>query len=489
MAGNELNKGYVGIDRLKTNQGIISSRNAYLDSVQPQVSLSGLSASFVADFTLGTLPAQIQFLRASNALYTGSSGYLVGATNDQPRFQYNYLGNTLGLLIQGIIGNRAPNSNSFSSSPWGSSNLVTSPSTAYIGLTLAPDGSTGTVKIIPTASSARHNLSFFSGGNNQAYAPTTVHAFLKKAEYSIVRFSIGDTSTGSGLAFYVNLNNGTIYSNNSALKPNIYSTATVYWDANVQRYADDWFKVSITYATPYTKNTVWVAEPVPNETFSGWSIDSSNFLVMTGNGSSGFFAWGGSYEGTVPSENHIKTQGAAVAQTDESCRMTMGITGWFSQPGSFYVEYYGKNLNNFSAINNFISETPTVLATNQSGYGFVAMVIMPKGSGNIHGLYWYDGAISSNAGTTGLNKAVFTYSGFSSAGFTQSLLKYALNGDLVTDGIITNFNPSLVEHITIGHTTTSGGVYRINHLNNVIRKVLFYPTILTNDEMKEITKP
>lgn len=490
MAGNELNKGYIGIDRLKTTQGIISSRNIYLDAVQPQISLAGLSATFVADFTTGTLPSQISFLRSTDATFLGSSGYLTTAGVNVPRFQFDSNGNTLGLLIQSAIANRHTYSSGFTYGSWGFSNMVTTPATAYFGITLAPDGTNTASKIVPTASYVRHNISTFRGGSNQALAPVTQHVFLKKGEYEIVRLIVNDTTTGSGFAFYANLTTGKIYDNTSLLKPTISSSSTVYVGYDIQKYAADWYKVSIMYAVPYTKNTSFVVEPVPNETFSGWTLDSSGFVVMSGNGSSGFYAWGGFYEGTNPILNHIETQASAVAQGAEYCGITIGVTGWFAQPGSFYVEYYGRDLNNFSSIQNgFVAETPTILGTNQNGYGSISTTIIPKGTGINHGLNWYDGCISSSAGTTGLNKAVFTYSGFSSGGITQSVLKYSLNGIMVTSGVTTFFNPSLVSQVTIGHMSATSNTYRMNHLNGIIRKVLFYQTVLTDDQMKEITKP
>lgn len=75
------------------------------------------------DFSGGSLPGGITFIRASIGTYIDGSGILQIASNDVARFNHNPSGGTLlGLLIEPSATNLARQSNTFSTGPWFTTN-------------------------------------------------------------------------------------------------------------------------------------------------------------------------------------------------------------------------------------------------------------------------------------------------------------------------------------------------------------------------------
>lgn len=97
-------------------------------------------ASIVLDFTSGTLPAGIQFSRASSATVVNASGVQVTVPADVPRFDHDpQTGAPLGLLIEQSAENLLPSAD-FSTYQSGT-NTTVQPMPAVTG----PDGQTGSV--------------------------------------------------------------------------------------------------------------------------------------------------------------------------------------------------------------------------------------------------------------------------------------------------------------------------------------------------------
>lgn len=153
------------------------------------------------DFTTGALDSRITFTRTTSATnpatYTNSSGLIVAATNNQPRFDYDPI--TLvckGLLIEESRTNFAyPSSNYESAARWTKYGTATASASAV----LAPD-STTTATLLSNATSMSY------GGNNIGVAVTTglgtgatVSAtyYVKASTATTASIGIRDSSTGS----------------------------------------------------------------------------------------------------------------------------------------------------------------------------------------------------------------------------------------------------------------------------------------------------
>jgi hypothetical protein len=89
----------------------ITNRNwADLSSVSMGGPTIGPYALFQADFRNNALPASVTFSRASKGVYFDSTGTLIEADTDMPRFDHNPITlSSLGLLIEPTTQNRIPN--------------------------------------------------------------------------------------------------------------------------------------------------------------------------------------------------------------------------------------------------------------------------------------------------------------------------------------------------------------------------------------------
>jgi hypothetical protein len=105
--------------------------------------LTSFDPVFTADFTAGTLPAQVSFARATTGTYYNSAGVLSTAAIDAPRFDYDPVTHAAkGLLIEEQRTNEALYSNTFDNAAWaGFGKTVTAAAGA------SPDGTTDAYRL------------------------------------------------------------------------------------------------------------------------------------------------------------------------------------------------------------------------------------------------------------------------------------------------------------------------------------------------------
>jgi hypothetical protein len=498
---NRLNKGYVGVNKFaSTTEGIINARNDYLNKVQNTVSLDGLSASFVLDFTGATsnwLPF-LTFRRGNTATFLGSSGYITEAQVDQPRIAYDRFGNTLGLIIEEPARHPITWSEDISNAAWGKSGLTGLTVGVAYNVALAPDGTTTADMIIPsTVVGGGKVLSRLSGIGGLPGFPVSISAFVKKAgnTFNAIRY-VAQFSTASpvedSLSITVNLNDGSVsnvVASGNAQGLNVRSDFAYL----VEPYPNDWYRVSIS-GRPISSNRLQAIYPLRGIT--------SNINEL-GDNVNGVYVWGLNWSMTSSPIQYKKTEGSAINTVSDDCIIQgSSFTSWFANQGSFYAEFYNKQdyFNQPANIGPAIAAGNCTVFSTQYSFQKILKISNPVVNGNdAVAMEITNDSLITTRGYTGyqqLNKAAITYTG---TGATYTI-NFSLNGSepltLVTpsyriEGATQgNFRPDLIRWLTIGSCGLSGATSPTSffgHYNGIIRKIDFYSTPLTKDQLRKIT--
>jgi hypothetical protein len=338
---NRLNKGYVGVNKFaSTNEGIINARNDYLNKVQNTVSLDGLSASFVLDFTGATsnwLP-YLNFSRGITASFLGSSGYLTYADSNIPRIEYDRFGNTLGLLIEEPVRYIITWSEDISNAAWTKQGITGLTEGVAYNVAVAPDGTTTADMLIPTSTVGGNKFLYrLSGIGGAPGYPVTTSAFVKKAgnTFPAIRY-YNEFTTGSpvvdSMSFVVDLNNGNVsgftYTGN-AQGTNIRADFTYF----VEPYPNDWYRVSVS-GRAFSSNRVQIIYPLRGITAA---------INQPGDNVSGVYVWGMQWSMTSSPRSYRRIEGTALNSIADDCILQgTSFTSWFKTNGSFYIEFYNK---------------------------------------------------------------------------------------------------------------------------------------------------
>jgi len=485
---NRLNKGYVGVNKFaSTGEGIINTRNDYLNKVFNTVDISGLSPNFSLDFTKdsSTWQPYVTFTRGATATFLGSSGYITSANSNVPRITYDILGNTLGLIIEGATRQFTTFSEEIDNSAWTKQNLVLTGTTANVAL--APDGTTTADIIIPnTTASVAHYLLRLQGIGGINGTVSTLSFFAKKAgnTYPALRCQ-AYFSTGAPVdivEFVVDLNNGnvsgaTFYASGAGL--NVKGDYTYL----VEPYPNDWYRISASGRNIQSNRQI-VIWPLRGVTYIG---------NEAGDGVNGIYTWGHNWTATGEPLEYKKVDSAAINTVADDCYVAgSSFSSWFKTNGSFYVEFYNKqdyfNQPITQSGNAGVPATgmTTVFSTQYSYQKLLTLGNMQLNGNDNFGLQvTSDGLMSTNGFTAyrKLNKAAISFTG---TGSTYTI-DFSLNGSLPQSLQTNNFRPDLIQYMTIGSSglTTTSACF--GHYNGIIKKIDFYSTPLSKDQLRAIT--
>ena len=257
------------------------------------------------DFTTAALDSRITFTRttgASNpATYVNSSGYVTAATNNQPRFDFDFsTGLCLGLLVEEARTNFYLNSQQM--------NLQTP-----IGITVAtdvagvpaPDGTITADKLQEDASNGQHAASASFGG---AIGDYSFSGFFKAAERTSIRLNMFSTTLNAVAIF--NLSTGTITL--------VSGGAT---NAKITKLANGWFRCEMTANQPDVRTLGARFALISGET-------SHSYVGTPGYGA---YAWGAQLEvGAFPT-SYIPTTATALTRNADVAVMTgTNFSDWFN---------------------------------------------------------------------------------------------------------------------------------------------------------------
>jgi hypothetical protein len=408
------------------------------------VGAPSLSLDFM---TPGTLDPRIAFTRASTATYTDSTGTIQTAATNAPRWDYDPVTHALkGLLIEEARTNIMPGSIPIGG-PWGPSAVTV---TAASGI--APDSTNTMVRMAETTANALHNTSVgmgFPGGGNW-----TGSIYAKAAEVRYLQLSLDDGGSNGVWATF-DLIGGAVTG------PLASRGTAVGISASMQPVGNGVWRCVITF-TPAgaALRTMLITSNVASP---------GQWPSYAGNASNGLLIWGVDIEQGAFPTSYIPTTAAAVTRAQDNCGVSSAnMSPWFVSPGgSWFAE--------------FISIVPTpsnarIIGQPTSG-GITPLFLAP---GSLLSQYDSSGAINAVAPTATANavhKGASTYA----AGTGRVCLDAGAIGSgamTVGYGALSSFG---VNFLTPEPSPTP------DNLSGYIRRVVYWPRVLTNAEMQQVT--
>jgi hypothetical protein len=396
------------------------------------------------DFTTASLDPRVTFTRALNtATVVNSSGYIVGINANLPRFDYDPIALTCkGLLIEESRTNLFDASADFQGAGNWKYVLGVLNTSAVVG----PDGVTTVRKLVmnngasPTfaGNSGVYNVLSLTNGTSYTYS-----VFAKSGEFNVIRFR---DSYVSGNFLDINLDTGVI-TNGTA----------IYTNVSANLYANGFRRIQFTFVFPGATGAV--ASPA-------YRADS------TGDGTSGFYVFGGQLEAGGFATSYIPTTTASVLRNADVATMTgTNFSDWYTggTSGTMVAQATPPNASqSFAAVLAFAGASPSTdfIYLGRSGTSARAFVTVSSvGQGTFNFGTWANGT----AGKT-------------SIAYAPSNVAPCFNAGTVTVNTTASV-PTLVRAY-IGNFSDGGSTV----WNGIVSKVFYYSQRLTNAEIQAFTK-
>ena len=400
----------------------------------------GDGSTLSLDFTTGVLDPRLTFTRSTTATYINSSGYVTSAAINAPRFDYSptNIGEPRGLLIEGQGVNIATRSDDFAETPADGTNWANSGYTVSLLSTSLPNGSTGNARRIVGSGSG----SFRS--YDRTVTASTVYTWSFWARNnggSQARYRVWNASAGSSIVDY----------NDSA---NNY--VSLIGGAN--NTSSTWVRISKTFTTPAGCTSIFV------------------YPMSSDSGTVDLLVWGAQLELGSGASSYIPTGASQVTRAVDTAIIAAGtnFSSWYTggTTGTFVSNWYGsassstaRSVIATSDVDDkhlHLYQTASALTLRLADFGALATV-----------------TTANNLTANALTKGAFSY-----AGTATSL---CLNGGTVaTNTLGFSVAPTF---LSIGGPSTNGTSITDTTvmLNNSIRTLKYYPTRLTDAQIKDIT--
>lgn len=409
-----------------SDSGFITARDTPL--IRPTLDLN-----FAKD---KRLDSRVTFTRASSATYTDELGVIRTVPNNVPRFDHDPVtGESLGLLIEESRTNLVPYSEDFSNtSHWATTFLSVSSNVA-----IAPDGTMTADKLVDDTNDTFH---FISNSLVLGTESVSFTCYLKAAE--ITQASLFLTQGGNN-GMDVNLTNGSFSVSGAG------NTGEVYYVGN------GWYRCII-------KNDG------SGDLYNGIRIGPNRGALTTyqGDGNSGIYVWGAQVEKGSFATSYIPTSGSTVTRAADIASITgTNFTDFYnSSEGTLYLEAIGKGTGNsgsngtLQVDDGFYNNRIGLINDDESAINSFITVNSSQTNFN-----------ASPSFTTGVNKNVIAYKSGDNA--------TSLNGStLVTNTSITTL--PTVNTLRLGSNADGNS-------NNTIRRAIYYPKRLPNDQLQALT--
>lgn len=220
--------------------------------------------------------------------YTNSAGRIVvNEADNTPRRDYSF--GASRLLIEDEATNLLVRSQELDNASWSKTRL-----TVTANATTAPDGTSTADKLVQDSSSSNTHL-LTQNAATVVSSVYTISCFMKAAESRYGALYIGNP--GKGVVF--DLEKGRFFANLISA-PNSYT---------IESAGDGWHRVSITFTAAVTSSSCNI-----------YMCDSSGNITFTGDGASGFYAWGMQCElGSYPT-SYIPTTSATVTRPSNTAQ-------------------------------------------------------------------------------------------------------------------------------------------------------------------------
>lgn len=255
------------------------------------------------NFLSGSLDPDFTFTRASTGYYYDSSGALVSAAINTPRFDYNPSTLVLkGLLIEDAATNLCLQSQTLDSASWTKANI-----TVTADVTTAPDGTLTADEIIETVAAGTHGAQMSNVATLIPVGTTYTLSVYVKAGVGTRRVQVifaGNAYVG----LYTNFN---------------FQTETLVLGAGilsgrVDKCPNGWYRIVVTAVTTVDVQNF-------NALIRMCDTNQASLRTYTGDGTSSIYVWGVQAELGNFGSSYIPTVAATASRSADSLSIT-GLT-------------------------------------------------------------------------------------------------------------------------------------------------------------------
>lgn len=360
-------------------------------------------------------------------------------------------GTSLGLLVEEQRTNLLTYSAEFDNAAWTKINCTITANTV-----IAPDGTLTGDKQIINSGTASGSSAIRQAYTKAASAITyTYSVFAKKGEFDSLRFIFRDESdSANNVSVYYNLTTGVVASG-----PTAAGTFTNP-SASIVSVGNGWYRCILT-ATTGTETSIAARQFIYND----------GTTIVTGDGYGGIFIWGAQLEAGAFPTSYIPTGVATATRNADVATMTgTNFSSWYNATeGTFYSEsqiLYSTGGTIF----------PGALSANDSTS--LNQIMAYYINTNRQNLYVRNsGTVVVDIGPTVTANIMFKFAG----AYKENDFAATTNGSAVstdTSGLL----PSGINQLRIGAQATAGT------LNGHIRRIAYYPSRLTNEQLVALTR-
>jgi len=387
------------------------------------------------------LDPRITYQRTGPASFVNEFGNIVLVGDNVPRFDHDPVTReSKGLLIEHQRTNDVANSQNVGGYSGG---YMNGGAFTYPDDVVAPDGSTeGVLKMVSDTSTGYHGVQYtISGfGSNQNWA------------YQVWVKALPGSSINE-ITLYDNAQSGA--TNNGSLVMNTTTGVFSYNGNNAESvaYNNGWYQIKIkgTRATTNASSSMLLV------------LYNGSTNQYAGDGSSGFYVWGGQYENDthhwtsfIPTYGSIASRGA-----DFTTLLDDDFTDAISQTeGTLIAEY------------DNVTSDGYVLSLDGSGGDKIGMV-------NSNGYQLMGTAGGSSQGTTDNGTLLSGTNRFALAYKTNDAA-ISINGNTAT--VDTSYTLPTTTFMSIGHRQ-----YQYDQLGSCIARIMYYNTRLPNSQLKTLS--
>jgi hypothetical protein len=445
--------------------------NSYVPFMLRRGDGSTLSLDFTA---LGSLDSRFTFTRSTTATFINSSGYVesigAAASNDPTKARFDYDPTTLtarGLLIEGSATNYAVSSEAFSTSYWGISGMAGSAPTATSQTN--PKNTASCIQFVEDTSTGAHGA-YQSMSGLTAGTVYTLSAWVKSdgtRNFASLRLTVSGGSPSYTAVW--SLTDGT--AGNTLTTGSPTSTAR-----SIVAYPNGWYRIQISMACP-TGFTAMIGYVNGSNTNTLTTQPQS----YTGVATKGIFVWGAQMEASTSASasSYIPTTTSNAQRAADSCAILLSSFGFSTTAGTLYADWYRKNGDSGS-------QSGGPWSTDYASARWLG--VQNAVASNTVSLSSWSGSTNIANGST-RNKAAATYGAWTGS---VSPTTFCVNNSAVTSAS-RDFNPSTATYLTIGAGSSSAGsspaygVATRDWLNNSIRVIKYWPSILSNETLQSLT--
>jgi hypothetical protein len=426
----------------------------------------GDGSTLSLDFTTGVLDPRLTFTRSSTATYIGADGLVktmaAAPTNDPTKARFDHDPTTRaprGLLIEGQAVNIMFRSQAINTSPWFNAGTMTVSET---GAGSPANDATSNVVTWTNGTGAggawlQQNVAVSAGSLVVGNAYTWSVWIKSRGGRRVNVFAVLQGASG----------NREMRVDFGVSPPTVTSTVATGWTSiqtpTIVEYPNGWYKVTTGGTLPSGATSV--------------NFGFSNSDAVPASGTNGFEAWGYQLEAGSGASSYIPTGSGQGTRNADVCYMANADYGFSTSGGTYLAEWHrGSNITTGSTGNN-------AFATDYASGRWLGIYTSGASSTGTAGS-WAGYLNSSGNAVAGLNKMAVSYSSWIASASGNA----SLNGGAIVSGTLTlGTTPTyLFVGAASGTSPYSGGGYR-DPLNNCVRRIKYWPSVLPNAQLQSLT--